>query len=44
MSIAAQPAGSLPISPDLGAELVTLGNPAEGEIEIVEVVPAEPVA
>jgi hypothetical protein len=44
MSIAAQRGGSLPISPDRGAELITLGNPAEGEIEIVEVVPAEPVA
>jgi hypothetical protein len=43
MSVATAPDGTVTITPDAGNELLVFGDPAMGEVEVVEVRPAEPV-
>jgi hypothetical protein len=44
MNVVGNADSSITVEPDPGNELLVVGDPSEGEIEIVEVRPAEPVA
>jgi len=43
MNVATDPNGIVTLTPDAGHSLLVLGNPAEGLVEVVEIMPPEPV-